>query len=155
MAKRFEFPSWEEIQSRQGTSMAWLNTLINEKNNNSLEEFNSDFELDDDVKPFSMEPTSSSKPERPRTLRAGYNHKTKTLNVVFRDGTWWEYREVPEEMWEEFKTAPSKGKYLRDSGLDRWPDMGESIVYNMPKNIRKKLANTPDLGQIFRDKRKK
>lgn len=84
--------------------------------------------------------TSTTNPERPRTLRAGYDHKTKTLTVVFRKNVWWSYYNVPVEMWEEFKAASSKGKYLRESGLDTWADMGPANIGNMTRQQRIMLA---------------
>ena len=86
-----------------------------------------------------MHTTTSSSPERPRTLSAGYDSRTEKLTVVFRDGTWWEYRGVPQEMWQEFKSAPSKGVYLRESGLDTWDDMGPADIRNMPVHRRAQI----------------
>jgi hypothetical protein len=83
-----------------------------------------------------MTPTSSSKPERPRTLKAGYDPDQEKLIVVFRDGTWWEYRNVPAEMWEAFRLAPSKGIYLRESGLDSWKENGPADINAMPRHRR-------------------
>lgn len=84
--------------------------------------------------------TSTTNPERPRTLRAGYDRKTKTMIVVFRKNVWWAYRDVPEDMWEGFKQAESKGKYLRESGLDTWADMGPANLGNMTRQQRIMLA---------------
>jgi hypothetical protein len=66
----------------------------------------------------------TSNPSRPRALAIGYNPNTNTLYVVFRDNTWWEYRNVPSNLWIGLKNSSSTGKYLRASGLDDWPDMG-------------------------------
>jgi KTSC domain len=97
-----------------------------------------------DVSDFYMAPTTSTNPDRPRTLKAGYNIKTQTLYVVFRKGVWWEYRNVPPKIWEEFKAAESKGKYMQKE-LDTWPDMGKAIITNMTKAQRVQLNN--DLQQ--------
>lgn len=41
-----------------------------------------------------------------------YNEDTKTLQVEFKpDGTY-EYNDVPVTLFEDMKTAPSKGKFL-------------------------------------------
>lgn len=93
-----------------------------------------DFELD--TNSASMQATTSSNPSKPRTLQAGYDYKNQTLVVVFRDGTWWEYKGVPVEMWDGFKAAESKGKYLRSSGLDGWSNMGPADVSKMPTHRR-------------------
>lgn len=74
--------------------------------------------------PITIRATATSNPKKPRTLRAGYESRTGTLTVIFEDGTWWNYYKVPEDMWQAFRAAPSKGRYLRQSGLDEWPDMG-------------------------------
>jgi len=44
-----------------------------------------------------------------------YNHKTATLRIVFRSGNVYAYKDVPEEVYNEFKLAPSKGKYFNQS----------------------------------------
>jgi len=57
-------------------------------------------------------PTSSSNYKRPRTLAAGYNRQQKLLTVVFRDGTFWNYYDVPHDEWIKFHAAYSKGPLL-------------------------------------------
>lgn len=69
-------------------------------------------------------PTSTTNPQRPRTVAAGYNWRSQTLTVVFRDDTWWNYYHVPATMWKNFKNAYSKGWFLYSSGLDNWNTMG-------------------------------
>jgi len=74
--------------------------------------------------------TPSINPPRPRTHAAGYDPSEMTLTIVFRDGTWWNYYNVPPEVWDAFKAAPSPGRFLRDHvidgslTLDTWNDMG-------------------------------
>ena len=46
--------------------------------------------------------TTSTNPKRPRTIKAGYDNKTQTMTVVFRDGTWWNYYDVPMYIWQGF-----------------------------------------------------
>ena len=67
-------------------------------------------------------PTSNAK--KPRALMVGYSMENQNLVVRFRDGTWWVYKGVPIDMWNELKASPSTGKYLASSGLDVWSDMG-------------------------------
>jgi hypothetical protein len=99
-----------------------------------------------------MMTTSSTNPTKPRTLQAGYDIATKKLVVIFRDGTWWEYREVPINMWIEFKSAESKGKYLRSSGLDSWSDMGPADVTNMPRHRRAQMNDVQKFADyMYRD----
>jgi hypothetical protein len=57
-------------------------------------------------------PTSSTNFKRPRTVAAGYDPNTGTLTVVFRDGTFWNYDEVPESVWIKFHDSLSKGPML-------------------------------------------
>lgn len=83
-----------------------------------------------------LKSTSTSNPEKPRTVAAGYEFSTGTLTVVFRDGTWWNYYEVPPEMWQEFKSVESKGKYLKASGLDAWPNMGPANLSSLTPKQR-------------------
>jgi hypothetical protein len=70
--------------------------------------------------PLTVVPTSSSFPNRPRTLAAGWapyrdEPESGTLTVVFRDGTPWNFYDVGESVWIRFKSAMSKGKgYLND-----------------------------------------
>ena len=87
----------------------------------------------------SMKTTTSTNPSKPRTLKAGYDFKTKTMTVVFRDGTWWDYNNIPEDVWYDFVSAPSKGAFLRESGLDGWGDMGPSDVTKMPNHRREQM----------------
>jgi hypothetical protein len=58
------------------------------------------------------DPTPTINPDRPRTLRAGYNPDTQTLHVEFRDGTMWNYYGVPWDVWMGFFRAPSPGRYI-------------------------------------------
>jgi hypothetical protein len=88
---------------------------------------------------LSLKPTSTTQPERPRTVAAGYDPKNFILTVVFPDGTWYNYYDVPNNMWQEFKFAESKGRYLRMSGLDDWPDKGQANVGDMSPRRRAQL----------------
>lgn len=63
-----------------------------------------------------IDPTNTSNPPRPRTLRAGYLRErgaaSGTLWVVFRDGTPWEYYDVPANVWRNFKRVKSPGRFI-------------------------------------------
>lgn len=83
--------------------------------------------------------TGSTNSRKPRTLKAGYDYRTETLTVIFRDGTWWNYYDVPHYLWEGFVLAESKGQYLASSGLDRWPKMGLADPAGMPRDQRVQL----------------
>jgi len=93
------------------------------------QELNDEFEVDPDPRSktyakLELKSTSTSNPDRPRTLAAGWDKNTGTMTVVFRDRTWYNYYNVPEEIWDEFRGAPSKGVYLEESGLNNWDDKG-------------------------------
>lgn len=74
--------------------------------------------------PQSLIPTSTTNPQRPRTLSAGYEivvgDQTGKLTVMFRDGTMYNYYQVPPNIWSAFKEAPSKGEFIRKE-LDSYP----------------------------------
>ena len=127
---RRSMPSVSEMSQGLGTTDNLLDAMLAPAPE-TVED--SDFETQG-ISPLST--TTSSNPDRPRTTSAGYDSKNQTLTVVFRDGTWWEYREVPPGMWEAFKGAESKGKYLRSSGLDNWHDMGPVAMDRMPRHRR-------------------
>lgn len=55
-------------------------------------------------------PTSSTNYSRPRTVAAGYDPNTKTMTVVFRDGTFYNYYDVSAGEWENFSASYSKGR---------------------------------------------
>ena len=63
-----------------------------------------------------IDPTPSSNPPKPRTLRAGYIKERGagegTLWVVFRDGTPWEYYDVPQNVWRNFRRVKSPGRFI-------------------------------------------
>ena len=57
-----------------------------------------------------MEPVSSD-----RITEYGYDRDAATVYVTFRnDGVQWQYRQVPEHIWEEFRLASSKGRFIHD-----------------------------------------
>lgn len=107
-------------------------------------------ELDDSPSRISIYATSTSNPNRPRTLRAGYGYKSGTLTIVFRDGTWWNYYDVPADIWMAFRDAPSKGRYLAQSGLDNWPSMGPAGIGNISTNMMRSLAKSSEVQKLLK-----
>lgn len=89
-----------------------------------------------------METAPTSNPKRPRAWTLGYNPNSKTLLVIFRDNTWWQYNNVPTEMWIGIKSTQSTGKYLRESGLDKWPDMGPADMDSLSAATKEQLSYT-------------
>ena len=88
-----------------------------------------------------METAPTSNPERPRAKTIGYNPNTNTLYIVFRDNTWWEYRNVPVSMWIGIQNSSSTGKYLAKSGLNQWGDMGPADLSTMSEEAKTRMAD--------------
>ena len=57
-------------------------------------------------------------------VSAGYDPATETLEVEFKRGVVWQYPHVPEQMWYEFLSAPSAGKYFSEQIRPRFGDLG-------------------------------
>lgn len=93
-----------------------------------------------------MRSAPTSNPSRPRALVIAYAPEVNRLIVVFRDGTWWQYNNVPTNVWLGLKNSPSTGKYLRSSGLDSWGDMGPADVDEMPASIKEQISYTSQIA---------
>lgn len=65
---------------------------------------------DTDLLPY--QPTPSINPVRPRTVAAGYDSKTQTLRIRFREGQGYEYYNVPPQVWRNFKRVKSPGRFV-------------------------------------------
>jgi hypothetical protein len=74
----------------------------------------------DDSLLLPYQPTPSINPPRPRTLAAGYDSKTQTLRIRFRDGVGYEYYGVPPQVWRNFKRVKSPGRAINRT-LNRYP----------------------------------
>lgn len=66
------------------------------------------------------QPTPTINPGRPRTLAAGYDEKSQTLRIKFRDGDYYAYYNVPPSVWWRFQRAQSPGRFI-NSTLNRYP----------------------------------
>lgn len=130
---RISVPAYESLQDSSTAPSEALDALFGDAAASK-----DTYEVIDTPAPV-MTTTTSTNPSKPRTLKAGYDEKTQTLTVVFRDGTWWDYRGVAKNIWETFKAAESKGRFLRESGLDSWSDMGPSDVSGMAPSRRAQL----------------
>jgi KTSC domain len=99
-------------------------------------------EMPNDVKDVGAEvytaPTTN--PKRPRAYTVGYNHNTNTLIVIFRHDVWWQYNNVPATMWLGLKNSASTGKYLRESGLDTWGDMGPADMDSLSASTKERFS---------------
>ncbi|MFI6496015.1 KTSC domain-containing protein [Nonomuraea typhae] len=65
-----------------------------------------------DILLFSYQPTRSINPPRPRTLAAGYQESTLTLFIRFRNGQVYRYDRVTRNVWRNFKSAVSPGRFI-------------------------------------------
>ena len=94
-------------------------------------------QYDEDSSPANLTvvPTSTSNPQRPRTVAAGYDKNESKLTVVFRDGTFYNYYEVNPSEWAAFKARVSKGRYIYQS-LDYKP-RGPADVSSISSTARK------------------
>jgi hypothetical protein len=78
----------------------------------------------------------TSNPPRPRARKIAYSEEAQKLVVRFRDGMWWEYNDIPVDIWNNLKASDSTGRYLAASGLDTHDDMGPFDPNQMPSEIR-------------------
>ena len=57
-------------------------------------------------------------------ISAGYDPASQTLELEFKEGVVWQYIGVPENMWLEFLSAPSQGKYFNSQIRPIFGEMG-------------------------------
>jgi hypothetical protein len=79
-------------------------------------------------------PTSTSNWKRPRTVAAGYDYDEEsdlgTITVVFRDGTFYNYYDVPSSVWVQFHASFSKGPMLnKASSKGKQAQDGKLLAY--------------------------
>ena len=82
-------------------------------------------------------PTSTTNPDRPRTLAASYNEDKQTLTVMFRDGTVYNYYSVSRNEWQQFHSEQSKGLAIV-ALLDDKP-RGPADTTDFPEEVRQSL----------------
>lgn len=99
--------------------------------------------------PISLVPTSTTNPERPRTVAAGFDESRGVLTAVFRDGTFYNYYGVDRGVWDAFKVAPSKGRFILDNldGMER----GTANMAKSPVYARESLYRIARTGQLVND----
>jgi len=51
----------------------------------------------------------------------GYDEQQLLLEVVFKPSGAYQYRNVPKQVYQELLDADSKGSYMRNSIIDRYP----------------------------------
>jgi hypothetical protein len=74
----------------------------------------------DDEPLLPYQPTPTINPGRPRTLAAGYDERSQSLRIKFRDGDYYTYYNVPPSVWWKFQRAQSPGRYI-NSTLNSFP----------------------------------
>ena len=97
--------------------------------------------------PISVMPTSTIDHSRPRTVAAGYSDEREVLTVVFRDGTMYNYYDVPATVWGRFKRTPSKGRFILQV-LNAYPRGAASIAGGQAMN-REQLYRAARSSQIL------
>lgn len=102
--------------------------------------FDKEFVVEVPSEGFKQLAANTTNPTRPRAKAIAYNFENRSLYVVFRDGTWWEYRNCPVSYFEGLKNTDSTGKYLRESGLDTWSDMGPADIDEMSSERKERLS---------------
>lgn len=139
--KRAEVSSWSEVEDFHKGEVTGPNITEFFGQGSKEDSAQSDFEvtIPNDVQ-TEMRSAPTTNPTRPRALTIGYNPNERKLIVVFRDNTWWEYRNVPAEMWVALKASKSTGKYLRESGLDNWGDMGPANQDNLSESTKVRFS---------------
>jgi hypothetical protein len=90
-------------------------------------------------------PTSTSNYRRPRTVAAGYDVASQTLTVVFRDGTFYNYYNVPSAVWIKFHDSFSKGPMLNHASSTQGFE-GELLAYE--RGVAD-LSNLSETAQEF------
>lgn len=126
--------------------------------------------LDDDgvdQRPINLTqiPTSSVNAARPRTVAAGYAlemgsrslpeaQRTGKLTVMFRDGTLWNYYNVPYGVWLTFSNSLSKGPMLNratkntsEGVLLSYPH-GPADISDIPEEIQEQLWRVSREAQL-------
>lgn len=68
------------------------------------------------------------KPVESSQIRSiGYDAATETLEVEFKGGEVWQYSHFPQQMWLEFESAPSIGKYFSSQIRARFTPLGTRV----------------------------
>lgn len=158
MGKRPSIPSWDDMKkgynlpSNKNPNLprfddVMFNRSIEQRvaREQDLEEQTGwDISIPNDVENVGTELTAAPtiNPKRPRALTIGYNPNTRTLLVVFRDNTWWQYNNVPVDMWVGLRNSASTGKYLREEGLDQWSDMGPADMDSLSDGVKAQLSSS-------------
>jgi len=100
--------TYELIDFNQNMNVSQLDNPANWK----IPGFQPDEMEDTSPADITLVPTSTTNPQRPRTVAAGYDEYEEKLTVIFRDGTFYNYYEVTGGEWAAFKANRSKGAII-------------------------------------------
>ncbi len=81
----------------------------------------------DDSLLMPYQPTPSINPGRPRTRAMGYDSKSRTLWIRFREskkdpnGAVYEYYNVPPNLWKNVRRVQSPGRWMNRALIDKYP----------------------------------
>jgi hypothetical protein len=112
----------EAMQANQERNATTVDRQVNwdiesdfeDSTNATAETSNWDVSIPNDVKEAGLEvrnaPTAN--PKRPRAYTISYNANTSTLVIIMRSGAWWQYNDVPSNIWMGLKNSPSTNDYL-------------------------------------------
>lgn len=103
-------------------------------------------------------PTSSTNYGRPRTVAAGYDPRSKTMTVVFRDGTFYNYYDVTPGEWENFSSSYSKGRpWLNHKNSKQGADglfigkpRGQADISQIDPSVREQLYRVARTQQLYK-----
>ena len=97
---------------------------------------------------ITQSPTSTTNPDRPRTVAAGWDRGRKVLTVIFRDGTFYNYYGVSGLEWNNFKRSRSKGRFIRIylNGKAR----GTAAVGMIPQSHQELLYKVARTAQVMK-----
>lgn len=156
MAKNNRIPSWDDLtktsnlpQSKNSNLPTFDDVMFGKsieqrvaREQDISQQTGWDIAIPNDVENVGTELTTAptTNPKRPRALTIGYNPNSRTLIVVFRDNTWWQYNNVPVDMWTSLRSSQSTGKFLREEGLDQWQDMGPADMDSLSEGVKAQLS---------------
>jgi hypothetical protein len=146
-------------ESTQFMNDQYLASQDNTYTSNNLADEQRDFESS--IVKLTDVPTSSTNYSRPRTVAAGYNPVSKTMTVVFRDGTFYNYYDVSPGEWENFSSSYSKGRpWLNRKNSQQGADglfinkpRGQANIEDIDPNVREQLYRVARTQQLYKKPR--
>lgn len=158
MAKKNSIPSWDELTkptnlpSNKNSNLPRFDDVMfnrgieqrTAREQTTSQQTGWDIAIPNDVANVGTELTTAptTNPKRPRALTIGYNPTSRTLIVVFRDNTWWQYNNVPVDTWTSLRSSQSTGRFLREEGLDQWEDMGPADMDSLSEGVKAQLSES-------------